>query len=255
MTQKTLPQSLLQLLNIADHVLDQGSGYIAALDVTEKSVSRATPHGINFELSLLSPQGTRLLVFRNARGHSIPNGHFAVQRFDYNPPNRKIQRIATLCSYNSADNLLKDFFAAIDRVLFMRKHNISVHDRQGQTAIRQQLLKMAAHEGEIDKPGIWFPTESALHRVLTENASHLLQTIRERQPASITELSRLTDQSYGRVRRTLSILIRYRFVALFCEGNHLQPVDNSVWMQTNVASASTPRHQHLSRDTLQVNRS
>lgn len=242
MTQKKPLHALQHLLNVAGHVVDQGSGYLVVFDVNEKSASRATPHGINFELSLLSPRGTRLLVFKNAaRGHSIPNEHLNVRRFDYNPSNRKTQRIATHCSYHSADILLKDFFAATDRVLLMRKHTLSVQDRQGQETMRQQLLQLAAHSSELDKPGIWFPSDSALHSVLTENASHLLQTIRDRQPASISELSILAGQNYERVRRTLSILNRYRFVALFCERNGLQPVDNSGWMQTNVASAQNKK--------------
>lgn len=112
----TQNQSMQSILHFADHILDQGYGHVVIFDVDEVALSLNNPEGIRFNLSLQGPQESPLLVFRNARTTpSIPNGHFAVRRFGYNPSTRKTRYASTLRSYGSVDTLLKDFFVEVDQ--------------------------------------------------------------------------------------------------------------------------------------------
>lgn len=64
------------------------------------------------------------------------------------------------------------------------------------------------------EPKIWFTSLRSLASVLSEENQALLQTIREHNPESITELEEITGRAASNLTRTLHTLERYGFVAL-----------------------------------------
>ena len=238
MTIEVTHHNLEHLLSLEDYVLNQGRGYLAQFNVNDRVVSRKHPHGVSFELSLLGPHGTPLLVFKNASlSNSIPAEHFPARRFDYNPLRRQVRSTGKLCTYSSATDLLMDFFTGIDHILLMtRCANDS--DRIGQETIRNHLLQIA-QGGVWKNPNIWFPSDAALQSILTDSACDLLQTLRDRQPRSIAEISEITGHSYAAVPRMLNSLKNHKLIELFCSEGRVQAIDSSDWYSIGVAQAES----------------
>ncbi len=240
MTIEAARHNLEHLLSLQDYVLDQGRGYLAQFDVNDRVVSRTHPHGVNFSLALLGPQGTQLLVFKNASpSDPIPAEHFPARRFDYNPLRRQVRSTGKLCTYSSVTDLLMDFFTGIDHILHM-KGRANDSDRPGQETLRSHLQKIA-QGGTWKKPNIWFPSDTALQSILTETACDLLRTIRDRQPRSIAELSEISGHNYATVRRILNSLKNHQLIELLCAEGRVQAIDTSGWYSIGVAAHADSR--------------
>lgn len=79
---------------------------------------------------------------------------------------------------------------------------------------RTIALAQGKYRPRPDEPKVWFVSLRSLASVLSEDNQALLQVIRERQPASLSELEKLTGPKASNLSRTLRTLERYGIVRL-----------------------------------------
>lgn len=63
-------------------------------------------------------------------------------------------------------------------------------------------------------PKVWFPSTESLVRVLSDKNRHLLATIRDSHPQSLSDLAELTGRKKSNLSRTLKTMERYGIVKL-----------------------------------------
>lgn len=106
------------LLDLDKSILDQGNGYWVKISARRVEESEHIPHGIRYSLTLHDRHGTRILGFDNA--HSVkPPGKFkyAGQVLTHDHKHQDATDKGTPYAFSSADQLLADFFSAVDRAL------------------------------------------------------------------------------------------------------------------------------------------
>lgn len=106
------------LLDLHDSILDQEDGYWIKLEAWRVDVSEQIPHGIRYSLTLHEPQGERILGYDNA--HAVkPSSPFkyAGQVLPFDHKHRHASDKGVPYAFKDAQQLLKDFFADVDRVL------------------------------------------------------------------------------------------------------------------------------------------
>lgn len=95
-------------------------GFWVKMEVSRVAVSAQRPHGIKYSLTLHAPDGTRLIGFDNAHGGIKPVGsHFkhAGKRYPYDHRHRHATDGGVLYEFDTAYQLVSDFYAEVDRVL------------------------------------------------------------------------------------------------------------------------------------------
>ena len=77
------------------------------------------PHGIRYSLTLHAPDNTRLIGFDNAHGVKPVGSRFkhAGKRFPYDHRHRHALDEGVLYEFDTAYQLVSDFYAEVDRVL------------------------------------------------------------------------------------------------------------------------------------------
>ena len=94
-------------------------GYWVKMEVSSVDVTTERPHGIRYSLTLHAPDNTRLIGFDNA--HSVkPSGsrfNHAGKRFPYDHRHRHATDEGVLYEFDTAYQLVSDFYAEVDRVL------------------------------------------------------------------------------------------------------------------------------------------
>lgn len=113
--------SIDTLLDLHGSVFDQGNGYWIKIEAWLVEPSAGIPHGIRYSLTLHEPYGKRILGYDNAHSVRLPkkykhSGH--VRTFDH--LHRHVGDKGVPYEFNSADELLADFFAHVDKVLLER---------------------------------------------------------------------------------------------------------------------------------------
>ncbi len=85
-----------------------------------------------------------------------------------------------------------------------------------QNEIRARTLAIARgdYKPRPDEPKIWFTSIRSLAEVLSDDNQFLLQTIMEKKPNSIRELSEMTGRQSSNLSRTLKTLSAYGFIKL-----------------------------------------
>lgn len=95
------------------------AGYWVKMEVSSVDVTTERPHGIRYCLTLHAPDNTRLIGFDNA--HSVrPTGSrfkHAGKRFPYDHRHRHALDEGVLYEFDTAYQLVSDFYAEVDRVL------------------------------------------------------------------------------------------------------------------------------------------
>lgn len=114
----THEQSLDTLLLLHGEVYDQGEGFWIKIEAWEVPAGEHTPHGIRYALTLHDRHGTRLLGYDNAHAVKPPKRNkFAGRRLAYDHKHRHARDKGVSYEFISADQLLKDFFGEVHRVL------------------------------------------------------------------------------------------------------------------------------------------
>ena len=95
-----------------------------------------------------------------------------------------------------------------------------------QPDIRKRMLAIARGEYVPKKtePKVWFTSMRSLAEVLSDQNRALLRMIAESEPASLTELAKLSGRQPGNLSRTLKTLESYGFVQLVRERRRVRPV-------------------------------
>ena len=95
-------------------------GYWVKMDVSRVTVSTERPRGIKYSLTLHSPGGERLMGFDNAHRGIKPAGsrflHVGKQ-YPYDHRHRSVEDSGIAYEFNTAYQLISDFYAEVDRVL------------------------------------------------------------------------------------------------------------------------------------------
>ena len=111
------------LLDLDDEILAQEGG--CWIKIEARKLDQATdecPYGIKYCLTLHDPYGKRLLGFDNA--HQIKTrkkGRFAGRRIVYDHKHMKPDDKGVPYVFESAEQLITDFFTAVDKALKDRK--------------------------------------------------------------------------------------------------------------------------------------
>lgn len=95
-------------------------GYWVKMEVSRVAVTAERPHGIKYSLTLHAPDSTRLIGFDNAHGGIKPEGSrflHAGKKFPYDHKHRNAADAGVLYEFDTAYQLLSDFYAEVDRVL------------------------------------------------------------------------------------------------------------------------------------------
>ena len=95
-------------------------GYWVKMDVTRVEVTVERPHGIKYSLTLHAPDGKRLMGFDNAHGGIKPAGsrflHVGKQH-PYDHRHRSTSDNGVAYEFNTAYQLVSNFYAEVDRIL------------------------------------------------------------------------------------------------------------------------------------------
>ena len=111
-------QGISTLLDLHGQVIDQENGYWVKIDAWEVDRSRDIPHGVRYSLSLHDQSGKRILGYDNAHAVKSPKKFkYAGQRLPFDHKHRHCADKGTSYQFESAYQLLADFFREIDQVL------------------------------------------------------------------------------------------------------------------------------------------
>ncbi len=106
------------LLDLHDQIIDQDQGYWIKIEAWQVPVTRDTPHGIRYSLTLHEPYGKRILGYDNAHAIKPPRKFkFAGTRLPYDHRHRHVSDKGVPYEFRDAHQLLTDFFSEVDRVL------------------------------------------------------------------------------------------------------------------------------------------
>ncbi len=105
-------------LHGAIHVQTE-AGHWIKYDVVRVPLSETRPHGIKYSLTLHSPGGARLVGFDNAHAVAPNSSQFkhAGKKHPYDHQHRHATDKGTHYGFNTAYQLLEDFFKEVDRIL------------------------------------------------------------------------------------------------------------------------------------------
>ena len=119
-SQRLPANGLEYLLGLDGNIeVQNDAGYWVKMEVSRVDVTAERPHGIRYSLTLHAPDNTRLIGFDNA--HSVkPSGSrfkHAGKRFPYDHRHRHALDEGVLYEFDTAYQLVSDFYAEVDRVL------------------------------------------------------------------------------------------------------------------------------------------
>lgn len=90
---------------------------------------------------------------------------------------------------------------------------------------RARSLAIAAgtRQRTPDEPNVWFPSVSAMSRVLSDENLALLKVIREQRPTSMYALAKVVGKQAPNVSRSLHTMEQYGLVRLVKHGRTVMP--------------------------------
>lgn len=106
------------LLDLDGSILEQEGGYWIKIEARTVPASEHAVHGIRYSLTLHDKYGTRVLGYDNAHAAPPPKKFkFAGRRLPYDHRHRTSSDKGVPYAFESAQRLLEDFFAEVDRVI------------------------------------------------------------------------------------------------------------------------------------------
>ena len=106
------------LLDLDGYIIDQDGGYWVKIEVAMQEPTTVRPHGIKYSLSLHEPYGNRIMGYDNAHAVKDPKkGKYSGRRVEYDHLHRHALDKGVPYEFVDAYQLLKDFFADVDRAL------------------------------------------------------------------------------------------------------------------------------------------
>lgn len=86
-----------------------------------------------------------------------------------------------------------------------------------------------------EEPNVWFPSVSAMARVLSDENMALLKVIREQRPISMDALAKVVGKQATNVSRSLHLMEQYGLVRLIKHGRTVVPEATSEHVTVNLA--------------------
>lgn len=108
---------LATLLDLNGSIIAQEHGCWVKIEAWEARKSDEMPHGIRYCLSLHDKHGTRILGYDNAHALKPPKKGFAGRRLAFDHRHRHARDKGVPYEFESAYQLLADFFSEVDAVL------------------------------------------------------------------------------------------------------------------------------------------
>jgi hypothetical protein len=106
------------LLALDGSILDQGGGYWVKIDARCIESSVDIPHGVRYSLTLHNRYGTRLLGYDNAHAVKLPKKFkYAGRKIAFDHKHRTAIDKGVPYEFESADQLMADFFSAVDEIM------------------------------------------------------------------------------------------------------------------------------------------
>ena len=110
------------LLELSGHVLAQEGGYWVKINAWRVEPSPMIPHGVRYALTLHDARGTRVMGFDNAHAPDpSQQGRYAGRIVAYDHQHRHATDIGVPYAFRDAYELMKDFLAAVDRIIQERQ--------------------------------------------------------------------------------------------------------------------------------------
>jgi len=90
---------------------------------------------------------------------------------------------------------------------------------------RARSLAIAAgtRKRRADEPNVWFPSVTAMARVLSDENMALLKAVREQQPDSMDTLAKVVGKQAPNVSRSLHTMAEYGLVKFIKNGRTVTP--------------------------------
>jgi hypothetical protein len=119
-SQNTPDTGLEYLLSLDGEIqVQEDEEHWIKIEAKRVAVTADRPHGIKYSLTLHRADGERVIGFDNA--HAVPptGSHFkhAAKQYPYDHRHRHPQDTGLLYEFNTAYQLLSDFYAEVDKVL------------------------------------------------------------------------------------------------------------------------------------------
>jgi hypothetical protein len=118
---ESLSAGLDYLLGLDGNIEFQNDeGYWVKMVVSRVAVTPERPHGIKYSLTLHAPDGRRLMGFDNAHGGIKPEGSRYLhvgKKYPYDHRHRHDTDAGVPYEFDTAYQLVSDFYAEVDRVL------------------------------------------------------------------------------------------------------------------------------------------
>lgn len=111
------------LLLLAGEIYDQGDGYWLKIEAWQVTPTLERPHGISYSLTLHGPDNARILGFDNAHAVQREQRGYRGRRVVYDHRHLHGVRKAVPYEFSSAEQLLKDFFEAVDVAMEARRRH------------------------------------------------------------------------------------------------------------------------------------
>ncbi len=105
------------LLDLDGEILVQDGGYWVKIEARIVGPTEGIPHGVRYSLTLHDSKGTRVLGYDNSHAVNPPKKGFGGHRLEYDHVHRHAKDKGIPYEYSAADELLKDFFDDVDKVL------------------------------------------------------------------------------------------------------------------------------------------
>lgn len=106
------------LLDLNGNIVQQEHGYWVEIHVWRVEPTTQVPHGIRYALTLHERRGARVMGYDNAHALKYSGKYrYAGQVLPYDHKHRHVTDIGVPYEFKDAYQLLRDFFADVDRVL------------------------------------------------------------------------------------------------------------------------------------------
>jgi hypothetical protein len=107
--------SLQRLLDLDGDIMEVGGGFWVEFRARRVPPTAAKPHGIDYSLSLLGPDGKRLVAYDNA--HPVSIGRAPSAKRSRTADHRHARTSVSPYDYADAETLLHDFWTDVERAL------------------------------------------------------------------------------------------------------------------------------------------
>jgi hypothetical protein len=106
---------LQRLLDLDGEIMEVGQGFWVELRAKKVPPTPGKPHGIDYSLCLLGPDGRRLVCYDNA--HPVSAGRGPARKKSKTGDHRHERTKVKPYDYQDAETLVRDFWTDVERVL------------------------------------------------------------------------------------------------------------------------------------------